>query len=151
LPRRASRRNLETMSTDVPSATDRARALFSSLAAGRWDEAGRQCCDHLRLRVVPDRLAHGWSRAVESVGGFVGMGEPTARQAGDYAVVEVPLTFRAGRGTARVAYDRDGKAAGLSLECRRRHRLDPRAVRAFALRSPEVADLITLGPPRARA
>jgi len=61
--------------------------------------------------------------------------------------VEVPLTFQAGEGLGRVALDHDGKVAGLSVQCPRRRRLDPRPVRIFVHGIPEVADLITLGRP----
>jgi hypothetical protein len=63
------------------------------------------------------------------LGGFERVGEPSAHQFGDYTVVELPLTFKAGEGLGRVALDQEGKVAGLSVQCPRRHRLDPRPVR----------------------
>lgn len=134
------------MSHDIPhDAANRARALFSGLVEGRWEEACQQFGEYLSVRADPARLAAGWTRAAGSVGGFTRMGDPAARQVGEYTVVDVALAFAAGKATGRVAYDHHGKIAGLSLQCRRRHRLDPRRVGGFALRSPDAAELITLG------
>jgi hypothetical protein len=128
-----------------PSAADRALGLFGDLIEGRWDETSLQFVEHMRVRDDAARLAHGWTRAAGLVGGFVRMGEPAVRQVGEYTVVEVPLAFAAGEGTARVAYDSDGRVAGLSLQCRSRRRLGLRRSGGFALRSSEAVESITLG------
>ena len=44
------------------------------------------------------------------------MGEPSARQVGEYTLVELPLTSAAGEGIGRIALDQDGKVAGLSMQ-----------------------------------
>jgi hypothetical protein len=59
----------------------------------------------MRGHVDTGRIARGWTTSASSFGGFVRMGEPSARQSGDYTLVEVPLTFRAGEGLGRVALD----------------------------------------------
>ena len=41
------------------------------------------------------------------------MGEPRVYQAGDYTVVDVPLTFEAGEPLGRISYDHAGRVAGL--------------------------------------
>lgn len=51
---------------------------------------------------VVGRIAHGWAHTASSVGGFERVGEPSARQFGDYTVVELSLTFEAGEGLGRV-------------------------------------------------
>jgi hypothetical protein len=129
----------------LPPSAERARALFGGLVEGRWEETCQQFTGDMRVRTDPGLLAHGWTRAAQAVGAFTGMGEPIASPVGEYTVVEVPMAFAKGQATGRVAYDHDGKVAGLALRCRRRHCLDPRRVRAFALRSPGAAELITLG------
>ena len=54
-----------------------------------------------------------WAQVIGTAGGYEGMGEPAAHQAGDYTVVDVPLRFEAAEMTGRVSYDRAGHVAGL--------------------------------------
>ncbi len=136
--------------TDVPpDAIDRARALFGDFTEGRWEQARGKL--HQDIRGHPDvvgRIAHGWAHTASPVGGFERAGQPSARQFGDYTLVELPVTFKVGEGLGRVALDQQGKVAGLSMQYPRRHRLDPRPVRTLARAIPGVKDLITLGRPR---
>jgi hypothetical protein len=131
------------MTHDVPpGAEDRAHVLFGDLIEGRWEKARQEFDVTLRGHVDLNRLAHGWTQVADSAGGFEQMGASPARQSGDYTVVDVPLTFRAGEAIGQVVFDRDGKVAGLSLGYPRRRRLDPRRVRGFMLRNPEIAGLL---------
>jgi Protein of unknown function (DUF3887) len=136
------------MTNVPPDATDRARALFGDFIEGHWEETRGEFHENMRGRVDAGRIARGWAHAASSVGGFERVGEPSARQFGDYTVVEVPLTFKAGEGIGRVAFDQEGKVAGLPVQCPRRRRLDPRPVRIFVDGIPGVTDPITLGRPR---
>jgi hypothetical protein len=58
-------------------------------------------------------LAGAWAQVIGMAGEYEGMGEPAARQAGEYTVVDVPLRFEAAELTGRVSYDRAGQVAGL--------------------------------------
>jgi hypothetical protein len=136
------------MTNVPPYAADRARALLGDFIEGRWQETRGEFHQDMRGHVDAGRIGHGWAQAASSVGGFEGTGEPSARQSGEYTVVDVPLTFNAGECLGRVALDRDGKVAGLSVQCPRRRRLDPRPVRVFVHGIPGVTDLITPGRPR---
>lgn len=136
------------MANVPPGAADRACALFGGFIEGRWEETRGEFHEHIRGHVDAGRIAQGWALAASSGGGFERVGEPSARQFGEYTVVEFPLTFTAGEGTGRVALDQDGKVAGLSVQYPRRHRLDPRPVRILVHGIPAVTDLITLGRPR---
>jgi hypothetical protein len=49
------------------------------------------------------------------VGAYQSMGTPRAYQAGDYTIVDIPLTFEAGDMTGRLTYSSDGKVAGLHI------------------------------------
>ena len=139
------------MANVPPGAADRARALFGDFIEGRWEQTRGEFHENIRGHVDTGRIAHGWAQAASSAGGFERVGEPSARQFGDYTVVEVPLTFKAGECLGRVAFDQEGKVAGLSVQCPRRRRLDPRSIRVFVHGIPGVMDLITLGRPgRAR-
>jgi hypothetical protein len=133
-----------------PDAADRARALFGDFIESRWEEARGEFHENVRGHVDAGRIAHGWTTSASFVGGFECIGEPSARQSGDYTLVEVPLTYKAGKGLGRVALDHEGKVAGVSVQCPRRRRLDPRGVRIWVVGIPEVADLITLGRPGRR-
>jgi Protein of unknown function (DUF3887) len=134
--------------TNVPSnAADRARALFGAFIEDRWEETRGEFHENMRGHVETGRIARGWAQAASSVGGFERMGEPSARRSGDYTVVDVPLTFEGGESLGRLVLDHDGKVAGLSVQCPRRRRLDPRRVRFFVDGIPAVADLITPGRP----
>jgi hypothetical protein len=123
-----------------PGATDRAQALFGYLIEGRWEEA-RQEFDVRVNGPALDRLASGWTGMADSAGGFTRIGAPVARQSGDYAVVEVPVTAGHGEAIGTVVINTDGKVTGLALEYPRRHRLDPRRVRTLFLGSPEILGL----------
>lgn len=132
-----------------PDAPGRARALFDDFTDGRWEQARGKLPKDMRGHVdVVGRIAQGWAHIASPIGGFERVGEPSARQFGDYTVVELPLTFKADEGLGRVALDQEGKIAGLSMQYPRRHRLDPRRVRILAHGVPRVRDLITVGRPR---
>jgi hypothetical protein len=47
------------------------------------------------------------------VGGYQGMREPLVRQLGDHTVADVPLRFEAADMKGRVAFDTQGRVAGL--------------------------------------
>jgi Protein of unknown function (DUF3887) len=128
------------MTQDVPPGReDKARALFGDLIAGRWEQAHQELDVSMRGHADAERIARGWTHVANPAGNFERMGAPSARQSGDYTVMDVPLTFRAGEAIGRVVLNRDGKVAGLSLEYPHRRRLDPRPVQGFVLRNPEVA------------
>jgi hypothetical protein len=136
------------MTTVPPGAADRVRALFGDFIEGRWEQTRGEFHDNMRGHIDSGRIAHGWDHTASSAGGVKRIGSPSARQFGDYTMVEVPLTFNAGEGIGRVALDQEGKVAGLSMQYPRRGRLDPRPVRTFVHGIPGVTDLITLGRPR---
>ncbi len=115
--------------------------LFGDLIEGRWETAQRDFDVNLRGHADGDRIARGWTWVAGSAGSLERMGAPSTRQSGDYTVVDVPLTFGAGKAAGRVVFDPAGKVSGLSLEYPRRRRLDPRRVRGFALGNPEIARL----------
>ncbi len=124
-----------------PGAIDRGRAVFGDLIEGRWDQTRGKLHQDIRGHADAGRLiALEW--APERAG------EPSARQFGEYTVVELPLTFKAGKGTGRVALDQEGKVAGLFLQCPHRVRLDPRPVRTLVFGIPEARNLLKVGRPR---
>jgi Protein of unknown function (DUF3887) len=128
------------MTHDVPPDREgQARSLFDDLIAGRWEKVSHEFDVIMRGHADAERIARGWTHVADRAGSFEGMGAPSARQSGDYTVMDVPLTFGAGEAIGRVVLNRDGKVAGLSLEYPHRRRLDPRPVQGFVLRNPDVA------------
>ena len=104
----------EPMRTSMlPGAADRAAALFADLAAGRWSGVCRDFDEHVASKLDADGVARVWAQLRGMAGWLEKMGKPVAYQAGDYTVVDLPLTFEAGERTGRVSYDRNGKVAGL--------------------------------------
>jgi hypothetical protein len=121
-----------------PDASDRARALFGDFMEGRWAEARPEFDARLGDHLFMDRFAHGWRDMADSAGSFKRIGVPVARRSGDRTVVDVPLIAGRGEAIGKVAFDTEGKVAGLAIEYPRRHRLDPRRVRCFFLGDPEI-------------
>jgi hypothetical protein len=113
----------------LPDALDRAVELFGDLAAGRWRAVRGHFDDVVSARLDADRLAAVWAQVIGTVGEYLCAGEPTAHQAGDYTVVDVPLFFEAGTKIGRVSYGREGTVAGLFVlndpTPRRNRRLGP--------------------------
>jgi hypothetical protein len=122
-----------------PDRQDKARALFRDLIEGRWDNVHKESDVTMRGHADTERIARGWTHLADRLGSVERMGAPTTRQSGGYAVTDVPLTFAAGKAIGRVVLNRDGKVAGLAVKHPHRPRLDPRPVRVFVLRNPEVA------------
>ncbi len=131
------------MADDVsPDVTDRAQRLFGDLTEGRWEQARGGFDATMRVRADPERIARGWAHVAGSAGRFEGIGAVATRRSGDYTLVLVPLIFGNGTAIGRLVLSRDGAVAGLSLEYPRRRRLDPRTVRGFGLKNPDIGDLL---------
>jgi hypothetical protein len=124
-----------------PERQDKACALFRDLIEGRWENVHQEFDVTMRGRAGKERIASGWTHLADRVGSFERMGAATTRQSGDYTVTDVPLTFAAVEAIGRVVLNNDGKVAGLAVKHPHRPRLDPRPVRVFVLRNPEVARL----------
>jgi hypothetical protein len=99
--------------TILPGAAGRASGLFADIAEQRWDQVRAGFNQQMSERLDATALAGAWAQVIGTAGGYEGMGEPVAHQAGDYTVVDVPLRFEAADLTGRVSYDRDGRVAGL--------------------------------------
>jgi Protein of unknown function (DUF3887) len=97
----------------LPGATERAAGLLADVAEQRWAQVTSGFDARMTNALDARRLAAAWAQVVGTAGGYQGMGEPVAHQAGDYTVVNVPLRFEAAELTGRVSYDRAGQVAGL--------------------------------------
>jgi acetyl esterase/lipase len=106
----------EPMSTAVlPGAAERATELFTTWAAGAWDDVCQDFGPAVASRLDAAGVASAWARVVAMVGTLERMGEPFARQHGDVTVVDVPLAFEAGDLVGRVRYDSAGSIAGIGV------------------------------------
>ena len=94
-------------------AMDRACVLFSDLIESRWEKVDREFDASLRGHVD---LPREWATVADSAGRFERIDTPSARQFGDYTLVDVPLAFTAGEAIGEVVFDGAGKVAGLALE-----------------------------------
>jgi hypothetical protein len=99
----------------LAGATDKAIMIFSSMAAGRWEEARRDFGPTMRSRLDADRLAAGWAQTIGIIGSFERMGEPLAFPAGDNTVTDITLYFEAGERTGRVTFGLGGEVLGLFI------------------------------------
>jgi hypothetical protein len=100
-------------SSVLPGAADRGMVLFADLAAGRWADAGRDFNEKMAGKLGPDGLAAVWAQLAGLIGRLEQTGKPVVYQAGDYTVVDIPLSFEAAERTGRVSFDQEGKVAGL--------------------------------------
>lgn len=97
----------------LPDATDRGMSLIASLVAGRWADARRDFDDNVARKLDAGRLAAAWALLAGQIGRLEQTGRPVVYQAGDFTIADIPLSFEAGERTARIAFDRQGKVAGL--------------------------------------
>ncbi len=81
--------------------------------AGRWADACRDFGETVARKLYADGLAAVWARLAGLIGRLEQTGRPVVYQAGDLTVADIPLSFEAGERTARIAFDREGKVAGL--------------------------------------
>jgi hypothetical protein len=63
-----------------------------------------------------DRFAREWREMAASAGSLKRIGAPVARQSGDYTLVDVPLIAGRGEAIGKVAFDTEGKVAGLAIK-----------------------------------
>jgi hypothetical protein len=99
--------------TILPGAAERAADLIADVAEQRWEQARAGFDQRMSEALDAQRLAAAWAQVIGTAGGYEGMGEPVAHQAGDYTVVDVPLHFEAAELTGRVSFSGTGQVAGL--------------------------------------
>ncbi|WP_165960768.1 DUF3887 domain-containing protein [Actinocrispum wychmicini] len=101
--------------TALPGAADHAVELLGDIIEGEYEKARRDFDDKVRDGLSATQLAAAWAQMAGMVGAYESMGTPHAYPAGDYTIVDIPLSFEAGDLTGRVTYSTDGKVAGLHL------------------------------------
>ena len=99
--------------TILPDAAGRAASLLADVTEQRWEQARAGFDQRMSEALDAHALASAWAQVIGTIGGYEGMGEPAAHQAGDYTVVDVALRFEAGEMTARVSFSGTGQVAGL--------------------------------------
>jgi Protein of unknown function (DUF3887) len=97
----------------LPDAGERALELLDDLADGRWAAVCARFNATVAAKLDAEGLAAVWAQVIGMVGACERRDAPQVFAAGDYAVVDVPLSFEAGERTARISYDREGRVAGL--------------------------------------
>jgi Protein of unknown function (DUF3887) len=101
------------MEPAAPGTGDRALELLDDLVGGQWAAVCARFSPAVAAKLDADGLAAAWAQVIGLVGAYERRDGPRVFQAGDYAVVDVPLYFEAGERTGRISYDREGRVAGL--------------------------------------
>jgi hypothetical protein len=102
----------------LPDAMQRAKGLMGLWTAGEWDQAwaaAQPTTDSVAQSLTPALLADAFAHIVGLVGAYQDMDEPAVRRQGNLTVVDIPLRFEAGEMKGRVAYESDGRTAGLFI------------------------------------
>jgi hypothetical protein len=102
----------------IPNAGQRAEAITALWVAGDWPEAyaaTQPVTAEVDERLNPKILADALAQVVGMVGAYQSMGEAVVSQRGDHTVVDIPLEFEAGSMKSRVAFDPEGRTAGLFI------------------------------------
>ena len=99
----------------VPDTGARAVDLFIRWSNNELDEVRRDFDTTMLDRLTEAALAEAWRQVVDMVGGYQGIGESVVRVRADFTVVDVQLQFEDGPMMGRVAYDTDGRIAGLFI------------------------------------
>ena len=97
----------------LPGAADKATALLADWFDGNIDKARSEFDATMTAQLPPEKMSAVRAQVIGLCGAYEGMDKPVAHQVGDYTVVDVPLHFEAAEMKGRVAYDADGKVAGL--------------------------------------
>jgi hypothetical protein len=105
----------------LPRAAERALGLFGAFFQRLDEQVAADFDETMRTQLPLEKLADARTQLWDMVGRYEGAGEPFVRRIGSHTVVDVPLEFEAGSMKGRVAYDQEGRIAGLFV-------LDPRAV-----------------------
>lgn len=98
--------------SDVPDAPQRAATLLSQVAGGEWDQARANFSEAMGV-LDAEKLATAWSGLTVESGQYRGQGEPVVRHAGEFTTVTVPVEFDDATMYGQVAFDAQGKVAGL--------------------------------------
>ncbi len=97
----------------LPGAAEKATELMINWIEERYDDVEPELGELTRQKLTElGGLPAAWAMVVGTVGAYEGMGEPMARQTGDLAIVDIPMTFETGEMNGRVVYDKLGKVAG---------------------------------------
>jgi hypothetical protein len=105
----------------LPDAAERALGLFGAFFQGRDEQVAADFDETMRAQLPIAKLSEVRMQLWDTVGRYQRAGEPFVRRIGSHTVVDVPLEFEAGPMKGRLAYDREGRVAGLFV-------LEPRAL-----------------------
>lgn len=97
----------------LPGAADRAVELLGDIIQGEYEKARRDFDGKVSEALNATQLAAVWAQLAGMVGTYESMGTPHVYPAGDYTIVDTPLSFEAGDIKGRVTYSADGKVAGI--------------------------------------
>jgi len=115
VPSPASRSEAPMSTTAGPGVAEHAIALFGQWSGGHWDEVRRDFDLTMTESLSAAAIADVWRQVASVVGAYERTGEPFVHQQADYTMVDLPLEFEAGAMKGRVAYNSEGRVAGLFI------------------------------------
>jgi len=99
----------------APDAAAHAIALFEQWSVGHFDEVRRDFDPILTETLGAAAITDAWKQVVDVVGAYERMGEPSVYRQADHTIVDLPLEFESGPMKGRVAYNDQGRVAGLFI------------------------------------
>jgi hypothetical protein len=99
----------------LAGAAELALGVFTAFFQGLDDQLAADFDDTVRAQLPVGKLGEFRLQLRDMVGVYDGPGEPFVRRIGKHTVVDVPLRFEAGPMKGRVAYDHEGRIAGLFI------------------------------------
>lgn len=97
----------------LPGAAERALGVFGAFFEERDEQIAADFDETMRAQLPLAKLGEVRAQLADMIGRYENPGEPFVRMIGKHTVVDVPLYFEAGEMNGRVAYDHDGRIAGL--------------------------------------
>lgn len=104
-----------TVTITTTDAAERAKALFALYTTGKYDEMRANFDERMSEALSGDMIRYGWEQVGVMMGQYKSMGEPAVKEMQGHTVVDIPMEFREGSMKGRVAFDPDGKVAGLFI------------------------------------
>ncbi len=99
----------------APELRQKARAAAEMLLRGDYETLVSQCTEQMRRAAPPEKLRQAVAPQLAALGSWKKIGEPELTRAGAFDVAFVPVEFERGALRLQIAFDSEGRIAGLFL------------------------------------
>ncbi len=99
----------------APELRQKARAAAEMLLRGDYETLAAQCTEQMRRAAPPEKLRQAVAPQLAALGSWKKIGEPELARAGAFEVAFVPVEFERGALRLQIAFDSEGRIAGLFL------------------------------------